>query len=123
MWDQPSWTILHQGILITFLTQFQSPNDKFINLKYKLLDATANYILSWHGGNKVWKEVTAEVIRTLHRALPESLQHSLDLLKSNDTLLNILGPDLSTVYKAVKESMLKLESSIDEEVMDDFNKA
>jgi glutamine synthetase len=79
--------------------------------------------LHWNGGNKEWKEVTADVIRTLHRALPDSLQHSLDMLKSNDTLLNILGPDLSTVYKAVKESMLKLESSIDEEVMDDFNKA
>jgi glutamine synthetase len=55
--------------------------------------------------------------------LPESLQESLDLLKANDTLLSLLGQELSTAYIAVRESMVQIDKSIEEEVMDAFNKA
>lgn len=55
--------------------------------------------------------------------LPESLQESLDLLKANDTLVSLLGQELSTAYIAVRESMVQIDKSIEEEVMDAFNKA
>ena len=55
--------------------------------------------------------------------LPESLQESLDLLKKNDLLLNVLGPELSTAYIAVRESEAKNKKTLEEEVMDAFNRA
>jgi hypothetical protein len=44
-------------------------------------------------------------------------------LKANDTLLSLLGQELSTAYIAVRESMVQIDKSIEEEVMDAFNKA
>ena len=55
--------------------------------------------------------------------LPKSIQESLDLLKKNELLLSVLGPELSTAYIAVRESEVQIEKTIEEEVMDAFNKA
>jgi glutamine synthetase len=100
------------------------------NVEYKLSDATANIYLelamilaAGMEGIKYGQMLRPMTSEHSINPLPASLQDSLNLLKSNDTLLNILGPELSTAYIAVRELMLQLETSIEEEVMDAFNKA
>lgn len=104
---------------------------KATNVEYKLSDATANIYLElsmvlaagMHGlknGRNLRPPMEAD---DRSEALPESLQESLDLLKANDTLVSLLGQELSTAYIAVRESMVQIDKSIEEEVMDAFNKA
>ena len=104
---------------------------KATNVEYKLSDATANIYLElsmvlaagMHGlknGRNLRPPMEAD---DRSEPLPKSLQESLDLLKANDTLLSLLGQELSTAYIAVRESMVQIEKSIEEEVMDAFNKA
>lgn len=104
---------------------------KATNVEYKLSDATANIYLElsmvlaagMHGlknGRNLRPPMEAD---DRSEALPESLQESLDLLKANDTLVSLLGQELSTAYIAVRESMVQIDESIEEELMDAFNKA
>jgi len=99
------------------------------NVEYKLSDATANIYLELSmilaagmDGLKKGGKLRPPMDDGTE-TLPKSLQESLDLLKTNNTLLSILGPQLSTAYLAVQESMALIETSIEEEVMDAFNKA
>lgn len=104
---------------------------KATNVEFKLSDATANIYLELSmilaagmyglkNGLKLRPPMTTDDTSEL---LPESLQESLDQLKANNTLLSLLGPELSTAYLAVRESMAQINKSIEEEVMDAFKKA
>jgi glutamine synthetase len=55
--------------------------------------------------------------------MPLTLQASLDVLKTDNFLLSILGSKLSTAYIAVRESEAKLncEKTLEEEVADALN--
>mmetsp|Transcript_14680 Transcript_14680/g.31161 ORF Transcript_14680/g.31161 Transcript_14680/m.31161 type:complete len:199 (+) Transcript_14680:2-598(+) len=101
------------------------------NVELKLSDATANIYLeiamilsAGMDGMKNKKKLRPMVTDATSGApLPQSLQESLDLLKTNEFLKSVLGPELSTAYVAVRESEAELEKSLEEEVMDAFNKA
>jgi len=99
------------------------------NVELKLSDATANIYLELSmilaagmDGLKKGRKLRPP-IDDGSEALPKSLQESLNLLKTNHTLLSILGPQLSTAYLAVRESMALIDKSIEEEVLDAFDKA
>jgi len=104
---------------------------KATNVEYKLSDATANIYLElsmvlaagMHGLKNRRNLRPPMEADDRSEPLPESLQESLDLLKANNTLLSLLGQELSTAYIAVRESMVQIDKSIEEEVMDAFNKA
>jgi glutamine synthetase/nicotinamidase-related amidase len=99
------------------------------NVEYKLSDAMANIYLELSmilaagmDGLKKGSKLRPPMYEG-SETLPKSLQDSIDLLKTNHTLLSILGPQLSTAYLAVQESMAQIDKSIEEEVMDAFNNA
>ena len=103
---------------------------KATNVELKLSDSTANIYLelamilaTGMAGMKSRKQLRPMIDIAPVEPLPESLQESLDLLKKNDLLLNVLGPELSTAYIAVRESEAKNKKTLEEEVMDAFNRA
>ena len=103
---------------------------KATNVELKLSDSTANIYLelamilaTGMSGMKSKKQLRPMIDIAPFEPLPESLQESLDLLKKNDLLLNVLGPELSTAYIAVRESEAKNKKTLEEEVMDAFNRA
>jgi len=100
------------------------------NVELKLCDATANIYLelamilaAGMEGIKKGRKLRPMATDATSEPLPQSLQESLDLLKNDEFLLSILGPELSTAYIAVRESEAKNEKSLEEEVMDAFHKA
>ena len=124
------WSIEDKEVPLRVCLDLSTQESHATNVEYKLSDATANVYLelamilaAGMDGIKYGKKLRPMASEHSIEPLPTTLQDSLDMLKSNDTLLNILGPELSTAYFAVRESMLQLKSSIDEEVMDAFNKA
>ena len=124
------WSIEDKEVPLRVCLNLTTQESHATNVEYKLSDATANVYLelamilaAGMDGIKYGKKLRPMASEHSIEPLPTTLQDSLDMLKSNDTLLNILGPELSTAYLAVRESMLQLVYSIDEEVMDAFNKA
>lgn len=107
------------------------PNtQKATNFELKLSDATANVYLelamilaTGMDGMKNGKKLRPMIDDAAIEPLPKSLQESLDSLKRDECLLSVLGPELSTAYIAVRESEVKNEKTLEEEVMDAFNKA
>ena len=100
------------------------------NVELKLSDSTANIYLelamilvAGMDGMKNKRELRPMIDNAPSEPLPKSLQKSLDLLKKNDLLLSVLGPELSTAYIAVRESEVQIEKTLEEEVMDAFTKA
>ena len=100
------------------------------NVELKLSDSTANIYLELAmvlvagiDGIKNEKALRPMIDDAPSEPLPKSIQESLDLLKKNEFLLSVLGPELSTAYIAVRESEVQIEKMIEEEVMDAFNKA
>ena len=100
------------------------------NVELKLSDSTANIYLelamvlvAGMDGMKNKRELRPMIDNAPSEPLPKSLQESLDLLKKNDLLLSVLGPELSTAYIAVRESEVQIEKTLEEEVMDAFTKA
>ena len=100
------------------------------NVELKLSDSTANIYLelamilvAGMDGMKNKRELRPMIDNAPSEPLPKSLQESLDLLKKNELLLSVLGPELSTAYIAVRESEVQIEKTLEEEVMDAFNKA
>ena len=105
-------------------------NTHATNVEFKLSDAMANIYLelamilaAGMDGMKNVMTLRPMVTDATSEPLPQSLQESLDLLKNNEFLLSVLGPELSTAYIAVRESELQNEKSLEEEVMDAFKKA
>lgn len=103
---------------------------KATNVEFKLADATANIYLelamilaAGMDGMKNERKLRPMITGATSEPLPQSLQESLDLLKKDEVLLSILGPELSTAYIAVRESEAQNEKTFDEEVMDAINKA
>ncbi|KAL9187947.1 hypothetical protein ACHAXT_006325 [Thalassiosira profunda] len=101
------------------------------NVELKLSDATANIYLSLAtvlaaGMDGIKRERTLRPAMddvTASEPLPGTLQESLDLLKKNELLLHVLGSELNTAYIAVRESEAQIEKTLEEEVVDAFNKA
>lgn len=100
------------------------------NVELKLSDATANIYLELAmilvaglDGLKMGKKLRPVITEAEVEPLPQSLKDSLDLLKKNALLLSILGPELSTAYIAIRDSEVQNEKTLEEEVMDAFNKA
>ena len=105
-------------------------NTHATNVEFKLSDAMANIYLelamilaAGMDGMKNVMTLRPMVTDATSEPLPQSLQESLDLLKNNEFLLSVLGPELSTAYIAVRESELQNEKSLEDEVMDAFKKA
>lgn len=98
------------------------------NVEYKLSDATANIYLELAmiiaaGLDGILKQ---RVLRPSGdgELLPTSLADSLDILKGNELLSSLLGPELMTAYVAVRESILLTEkTSLEAELLDAFMKA
>ena len=98
------------------------------NVEYKLSDATANIYLELAmiiaaGLDGILKQ---RVLRPSGdgELLPTSLADSLDILKRNELLSSLLGPELMTAYVAVRESILLTEkTSLEAELLDAFMKA
>merc|ERR1739841_79354 len=93
-------------------------------------DATANIylelamvLIAGMDGMKNGKKLRPMIDDAETEPLPESLSESLDLLKRDETLLSVLGERLSTAYIAVQESEVENEKSLEDEVLDAFNKA
>ncbi|KAL7529814.1 hypothetical protein ACHAXR_003171, partial [Thalassiosira sp. AJA248-18] len=100
------------------------------NVELKLSDATANIYLelamvlaAGMDGMKNGQKLRPMIDDAAIEPLPNSLQESLDLLKKNSFLLSVLGPELGTAYVAVRESEAQIEKTLEEEVMNAFNKA
>ena len=100
------------------------------NVELKLSDSTANIYLelamilvAGMDGMKNQKKLRPMIDDIANEPLPKTLQESLDLLKKNELLLSVLGPELSTAYIAVRECEIQVEKTLEEEVMDAFNKA
>jgi len=100
------------------------------NVELKLSDSTANIYLelamilvAGMDGMKNKKKLRPTIDDIANEPLPNTLQESLDLLKKNELLLSVLGSELSTAYVAVRESEVLIEKTLEEEVMDAFNKA
>ena len=74
-------------------------------------------------GMKNKKKLRPMIDDIANEPLPNTLQESLDLLKKNELLLSVLGSELSTAYIAVRECEIQVEKTLEEEVMDAFNKA
>jgi len=110
---------------------------KVTNVEYKLADATANIYLELAmilsaglQGIKHQKELrpmlgASDLGAVSVDSMPTSLQASLDILKSDDLLVSILGPELSTAYIAVRESeaTTNCKKTIEEEVADALSRA
>ncbi|KAL7547645.1 hypothetical protein ACHAWF_010934 [Thalassiosira exigua] len=100
------------------------------NVEFKLSDATANIYLEMAmilaagmEGMVNEMELRSMVTDDTREPLPQTLQESIELLKKNESLLSVLGPELSQAYVAVRETESKIEKSLEEEVTDAFNKA
>jgi len=100
------------------------------NVELKLSDSTANIYLelamilvAGMDGMKSKKKLRPMIDDVANEPLPNTLQDSLDLLKKNELLLSVLGSELSTAYIAVRESEVLIEKTLEEEVVDAFNKA
>jgi glutamine synthetase len=107
---------------------------KATNVEYKLSDSTANIYLELAmilcAGLQGMKQQTKlrpmlgdSNTAALPVDMPLTLQASLDVLKTDNFLLSILGSKLSTAYIAVRESEAKLncEKTLEEEVADALN--
>lgn len=99
------------------------------NVELKLSDATANIYLELAAvlaagmdGLKNGSELRPMIADAVSEPLPKSLQESLNLLKKDDFLLSVLGPELSTAYVAVREYEAKIEKTLEAEVIDAFNR-
>ncbi len=110
------------------------------NVEFKLSDATANIYLelamilsAGMEGMKSGRSLRPKSgdadsnneINAASEPLPKSLQQSLDLLKVNNFLISVMGPEMSTAYIAVREAEISHTKSktLDEEVADAFRKA
>lgn len=99
------------------------------NVEYKLSDACCNIYLELAviiaaGLDGIQKRrILRPAMDDASETLPTSLTESLDKLKQNDFLLSLLGPELSTAYVAVRESISRTSKTLEEEVIDAFNKA
>ena len=101
---------------------------KVTNVEYKLSDATANIYLELAmiiaaGLDGILKQ---KVLRPSGdgELLPTSLADSLHILKGNELLSSLLGPELMTAYVAVRESILLTEkTSLEAQLLDAFIKA
>jgi len=100
------------------------------NVELKLSDATANIYLELAAilaagmdGMKRGKKLRPALSDAATEPLPKSLQESLDLLKEDDLLISVLGPELSRAYIAVREFEAQHEKTLEEEVIDAFKKA
>lgn len=101
------------------------------NVEIKLSDSTANIYLelamvlaAGMDGIKRERELRPPITDdTPGKPLPQSLLESLGLLKKNDFLLSILGPELGTAYVAVRESEAQMDTTLEDEVIDAFKKA
>jgi len=100
------------------------------NVELKLSDSTANIYLelamilvAGMDGMKSKKKLRPMIDDIANEPLPNTLQDSLDLLKKNELLLSVLGSELSTAYVAVRECEIQVEKTLEEEVLDAFNRA
>lgn len=100
------------------------------NVELKLSDSTANIYLelamilvAGMDGMKNKKKLRPMIDDIANEPLPNTLQESLDLLKKNELLLSVLGSELSTAYIAVRECEIQVEKTLEEEVIDAFNRA
>jgi len=100
------------------------------NVELKLSDSTANIYLelamilvAGMDGMKSKKKLRPMIDDIANEPLPNTLQESLDLLKKNELLLSVLGSELSTAYIAVRGCDIQVDKTLEEEVMDAFNRA
>jgi len=122
------WSTEDKGVPLRVCVDLNT--QKATNVELKLSDATANIYLELAAilaagmdGMKNERKLRPMIDDAAIEPLPNSLQESLSLLKKNQFLLSVLGPELSTAYVAVRESEAMSDTSLEDEVMDAYNKA